>query len=99
MDRLVRHRPTKGPVTDRPILNNRVTPRLYFQSILPGRIPATAPPDSSIGSELDDWSRAKHRNAASDWARSQDATPRASAPTPHWSPWSAAAPDRPVPLV
>src|SRR5690348_2248884 len=27
--RLVRHRQTKGPGTDRPSLNNRATPRLY----------------------------------------------------------------------
>ena len=30
MARLVRHRQTKGPAPDRPSLNNRVTPRLYF---------------------------------------------------------------------
>ena len=29
MARLVRHRRTKGPDTDRPSLNHRVTPRLY----------------------------------------------------------------------
>jgi hypothetical protein len=27
---LVRHRQTKGPETDRPRLNHRATPRLYF---------------------------------------------------------------------
>jgi hypothetical protein len=31
MARLVRHRQTKGPGTDRPSLNNRVTPRLYTE--------------------------------------------------------------------
>ena len=29
MVRLVRHRQTKGPETDRPHLNHRATPRLY----------------------------------------------------------------------
>jgi len=30
MAELVRHRQTKGPETDRPRLNHRATPRLYF---------------------------------------------------------------------
>ena len=29
---LVRHRQTKGPETDRPCLNHRATPRLYFRA-------------------------------------------------------------------
>lgn len=29
---LVRHRQTKGPETDRPRLNHRATPRLYFSA-------------------------------------------------------------------
>jgi hypothetical protein len=29
---LVRHRQPKGPETDRPRLNHRATPRLYFQA-------------------------------------------------------------------
>jgi hypothetical protein len=29
--RLVRHRQTKGPATDRPTLINRATPRLYSE--------------------------------------------------------------------
>jgi hypothetical protein len=33
--RLVRHRQPKGPDTDRPYLNYRVTPRLYVQGCVP----------------------------------------------------------------
>lgn len=33
MARLLRHRQTKGPVTDRPNLNHRVTPRLYKSKV------------------------------------------------------------------
>ena len=38
MARLVRHRQTKGPATDRPSLNHRATPRLYSPAILPSRL-------------------------------------------------------------
>ena len=31
--RLVRHRQTKGPATDRPSLNHRATPRLYMDQL------------------------------------------------------------------
>jgi len=34
MAELVRHRQTKGPETDRPRLNHRATPRLYFYATL-----------------------------------------------------------------
>ena len=33
MAELVRHRQTKGPETDRPRLNHRATPRLYFEAV------------------------------------------------------------------
>jgi len=33
MAELVRHRQTKEPVTDRPRLNHRATPRLYLHGI------------------------------------------------------------------
>jgi hypothetical protein len=33
MARLVRHRPTKEPATDRPSLNNRATTRLYYTDL------------------------------------------------------------------
>ena len=33
MVRLVRHRRTKGPDTDRPSLNHRATPRLYVRRV------------------------------------------------------------------
>ena len=33
---LVRHRQTKGPETDRPRLNHRATPRLYFPAVAMG---------------------------------------------------------------
>ena len=44
MAELVRHRQTKEPVTDRPRLNHRATPRLYFclLSRICGLIPAPA---------------------------------------------------------
>src|SRR4051812_18152765 len=47
MARLARHRRTKGPVTDRPNLHHRVTPRLYSRRKLqemgdqPGRLRPT----------------------------------------------------------
>src|SRR4051794_35586869 len=50
--RLLRHRRPKGPGTDRPSLNHRVTPRLY--SNLGGTLQPTkgdgVPPDPHLGS-------------------------------------------------
>ena len=37
MAELVRHRQTKEPVTDRPRLNHRATPRLYLHGSFPER--------------------------------------------------------------
>jgi hypothetical protein len=37
MVRLVRHRQTKGPATDRSHLNHRATSRLYLRRDKPGR--------------------------------------------------------------
>jgi hypothetical protein len=44
MARLLRHRQPKGPETDRPNLNHRVTPRLY----------------RNVGGSLDQGQRADH---------------------------------------
>ena len=41
--RLLRHRQPKGPATDRPSLNHRVTPRLYLRTFKRVVTSSTAP--------------------------------------------------------
>jgi hypothetical protein len=66
----------------------------FFRAV---RARPTLPPGSSTVPELPRRLLTRPRTAASSWARSARATPRASPPAPRWSPRPDVAPDKPTP--